>query len=302
MWPRNKKTIVTHSGRFHADDAFAVSAIRMLPDFRCAKLIRTRDVSLFDKGDIVVDVGGTYDATRNHFDHHQTGGAGVRQNGIPYCGFGLFWKHYGEKICGSAEVAQIVDERLVQVVDATDNGMIVSKSTIKGYEEYTLDNMIQSFRASWQEKGTNEDKAFDEASSIAGKILAREIVFAKGKFLAKGKIESIYQNTIDKRLIIMDEYMPFGDVLRKYPEPLFVVFPHSVVGTWGAKAIEIEGLKYNYRRTFPKAWAGKRDNEMAKISGVDDAIFCHNNLFLAAAKSKEGAIKLAQLAIENKDN
>jgi uncharacterized UPF0160 family protein len=40
-----------------------------------------------------------------------------------------------------------------------------------------------------------------------------------------------------------------------------------------------------------------KDEELQKISGVSDATFCHRGLFLAGAKSKEGAIKLAEIAL-----
>jgi len=53
------------------------------------------------------------------------------------------------------------------------------------------------------------------------------------------------------------------------------------------------------RKNFPKLWAGLRDEELQNVTGVPDAIFCHRGLFLAIAKSKEGAIKLAQIAVES---
>jgi uncharacterized UPF0160 family protein len=39
------------------------------------------------------------------------------------------------------------------------------------------------------------------------------------------------------------------------------------------------------------------NEELAQVTGVADAVFCHNKLFMAVAKSKEGAIKLAELAL-----
>ena len=44
-------------------------------------------------------------------------------------------------------------------------------------------------------------------------------------------------------------------------------------------------------------WAGKKDEELQKITGVSDALFAHRKLFMAAAKSKEGALKLAKIAL-----
>ncbi len=46
---------------------------------------------------------------------------------------------------------------------------------------------------------------------------------------------------------------------------------------------------------------GLRDEELQKITGVEDAVFCHKGLFLAVSKSKEGAVKLAELALSYKN-
>ncbi len=58
-------------------------------------MIRTRDLEVINKADIVIDVGGEYNADTGRFDHHQRGGAGERENGIPYSSFGLIWQKYG---------------------------------------------------------------------------------------------------------------------------------------------------------------------------------------------------------------
>src|SRR3989344_2675707 len=90
----SKKLIVVHDGGFHADDVFSVAAL-LLYLSGDAKVVRTRDPRIIESGDFVVDVGGVYDAERNRLDHHQTGGAGARTNGIPYAAFGLVWKKFG---------------------------------------------------------------------------------------------------------------------------------------------------------------------------------------------------------------
>ena len=41
------------------------------------------------------------------------------------------------------------------------------------------------------------------------------------------------------------------------------------------------------------------DIVVAEITGVEDAVFCHNHRFICAAESKEGAIKLAKLALSS---
>ena len=52
-------------------------------------------------------------------------------------------------------------------------------------------------------------------------------------------------------------------------------------------------------RLFSKKWAGQT-NDLAKISGVDDATFCHNSCFFVRAQSRYGVIKLCNLAMKGK--
>ena len=67
------KLIGTHSGSFHCDEALAIAMLRRLPQFEGATVLRSRDNSLLEKCDIVVDVGGVFDAAKLRFDHHQRG-------------------------------------------------------------------------------------------------------------------------------------------------------------------------------------------------------------------------------------
>ncbi|KAK1059246.1 hypothetical protein LTR33_013197 [Friedmanniomyces endolithicus] len=47
--------IGTHNGHFHADEALAVFLLRLLPEYRHASLVRTRDPELLKTCTIVVD-------------------------------------------------------------------------------------------------------------------------------------------------------------------------------------------------------------------------------------------------------
>ena len=53
---------------------------------------------------------------------------------------------------------------------------------------------------------------------------------------------------------------------------------------------------FENRVTFPESWAGLRDEELEKASGIAGAVFCHKNCFLFIAKNKEGALEAARQA------
>ena len=184
------KTIVTHNGNFHADDVFSIAAFKSI--FPSFKLIRTRDLELIAKADIVIDVGGEYDSDTDRFDHHQRGGAGERDNGIPYSSFGLIWQKYGLEIChGNQDVANAVDKGLVSTIDAIDCGHVEGI-----YKGISLSQTIGMFNPTWQED-RHFDTCFDEAVDFASTILARFIASANGGISAKEIVAKAIDNAED---------------------------------------------------------------------------------------------------------
>lgn len=193
----------------------------------------------------------------------------------------------------------MVDARLVQSIDANDNGYSLTKTYIEGADPYLFDDFVYSFYPTWQESSASLDTTFLDLVEIARALLKREIKIAKAKEEAMIKVNSVYAETKDKRLIILDRFWPWKDVLIQYPEPLFVVYPVPDAPAWHVRAVPAgSGRVFKNRKDFPRAWAGKREGELAKVSGISDAIFCHNKLFLSVARSKEGAIALAKKALE----
>ena len=84
------KLIGTHNGTFHCDEALAVFLLRKTKAYNGAgdmiiglfrrfthttltltELVRSRNPSILEKCDIVVDVGAVYDERIQRFDHHQ---------------------------------------------------------------------------------------------------------------------------------------------------------------------------------------------------------------------------------------
>lgn len=289
-------TIVTHDGTFHTDEVFACATLSLFYKDREVEITRSRDETTIATSEIVVDVGGDYNAQQGRFDHHQKGGAGTRDNGIPYASFGLVWKTYGTDLCQNEKVAKIIDEQLIQAIDAHDNGY---GENIRSLEPrpYVVGDIISSFRPTWREDKEN-DEAFMEALNLATSILERMIIQTTAYFQAVEYIESAYQQTTDKRVIeLAEEYPGWQEILRKYPEPLYIVYQRSN-GSWGLRGVRISEDSFVLRKPLPESWAGLRDQELQIVTGVSDAVFCHNNRFLVVAKSKDGIVQLLKQALE----
>lgn len=284
-------TIATHSGNFHADDVFSIAALKqVIPSFN---LIRTRDKALIADADIVVDVGGEYDAETGRFDHHQRGGAGERENGIPYSSFGLIWKKYGVEICqGNHEVANSVDAGLVSTIDAIDCGHVEGVS--KGI---SLSQTISMFNPTWQED-SHFDSCFDEAVDFAARVLTRFIASANGGISAKSIVAEAIENAEDPRVIVLHQYTPWKRTVHALSkEALYMVYP-SDTGQWRIQAVPVELGSFEDRKSLPALWAGLSDQALKDVTGIDDAMFCHNGLFIAGAESFESVMKMAAMALE----
>ncbi len=131
-----RPSLVTHSGTFHLDDAFAYAVLRLALGLGEADknhaLVRARDEAVVARADIAWDVGAVHDPAAGRFDHHQRG-APVREDGLPYSAAGLVWRRHGEAavpalLAPSGDghlapaVASAIDREVVRRIDGIDNG------------------------------------------------------------------------------------------------------------------------------------------------------------------------------------
>jgi uncharacterized UPF0160 family protein len=288
------QTVIVHSGNFHPDDVFAVATLQLHLGKENVEVIRTRDDEVIQKGDWVVDVGGVFDAVAQRFDHHQNG-APVRENGIPYAAFGLIWRHLGESVAGSKEIADSIEERIAQQIDAGDNG--VSLYTLNEYDvsPYELYNVLGTFRPVWG-SGTTDDEAFLNAVDFARELLVRTIAHAKAGEEMKQLVQTGYENASEKDILVYENSVSRNSFIE-FSDVQVVVHPsESEEHRWKAVVIPKGYGTFENRVTFPESWAGLRDEELAVVSGIPDAVFCHKNCFLFISKTKESALTAARQA------
>lgn len=294
------KTIVTHSGSFHTDDIFAVATIQLAFPKEEFTVVRTRDEEKISHADIVVDVGGIHNPSTFRFDHHQTGAAGYRENGIPYASFGLVWKEFGEGICGSKEVAEMIDQKLVQPVDAMDNGVVISTPTYPGVFQYSINSFLMSYKKENEIKEEELYKTFIELVGVTKALLEREIQNEKIASELRQRVRDLYNVSERKDVLILDTSIGrhiWKKVSDEFPELLYVVSLDVSGDKWKADAVPVTNDSFDCRKRFPASWAGKLGTELAEVTGVPGSIFCHNARFLAVAKTKEDILALIELAL-----
>jgi len=271
-------TIVTHSGSFHADDVFSIAAFQMLLGIENTTFNRTRDEAVIAAADYVVDVGGVYNHVTKRYDHHQPG-APVRENGIPYAGFGLMWRHYGQEITGSTDTANYIEEHLCQPIDAGDNGVTLYELNDYQVKPFELYNFVSLYNPPW---GSTEsrDEQFIKAAERQNQLIA-----------------AVYEAASDKTLLEFTVPVSMMAVVQ-YPDVHVIVCPDDPAtnDNWTATCVRKDFNTFASRVSFPESWAGLRSAELAAQSGLADAVFCHKARFLFVGGSKQSALAAAQQA------
>ncbi|GGX92850.1 MYG1 family protein [Massilia dura] len=308
--------IVTHSGKFHADDAWAVAVLNVL--FPDNELVRTRDPAIVEAADFAVDVGGIWDPATGRFDHHQKGFSGARPTGVPYASAGLVWREYGARCVAALaathigcdlphdtarEIAYAIDADIVQYLDLSDVG--AAKNAPGGYG---LSAVISGYNPNWLDEqrlgyGDPADEyrltQFRRAMGILTDILVNAVKYRVGALLAVEQVRDSEVLEGGKLLFLRNSALPWTQVVRKeMPKVLFVISHSLSEDRYMLHTIPVSAESFTARADLPAPWAGLRDAELAAVTGVPDAAFCHNGRFIAAAKSYEGAHAMALQALQ----
>lgn len=308
-------TLTTHSGKFHCDEVFGYAVLCLALGLSCPgqdhRLVRTRQPERIEVGDIVFDVGGIFDPTANRFDHHQIG-APQRADGTPYSAAGLLWQVYGERAVAAllpaqdvsgfaSKIAAELDEGLVKRLDEIDNGVSMSGPVQRN--SLDLAALVGDFNPSWDSPSATGldagDEAFLRAAALARQVLALKVEGVRAKLRAESLVMAAYEGAADQRLLVLDTGMPWKNVVFKQALPVLLCVSPASNGNWMIDTVPPEPGSFAQRLPFPEAWAGLQGNDLAKVCGVDDAVFVHVRRFVGAARTREGAIAMARQILEH---
>jgi uncharacterized UPF0160 family protein len=100
-------------------------------------------------------------------------------------------------------------------------------------------------------------------------------------------------------LYLRNSALPWSSVVRKeMPKVLFVISHNIGEQRYMLHTVPATADTFEARADLPASWAGLRDADLAAVTGVADAGFCHNGRFIAAAKSYEGIYAMALQALK----
>jgi len=334
----SSKIIGTHSGSFQADEAMGVWMLRQTPDYRNAKVVRSRDPEVLKDLDIVIDVGGVYDHSIRRYDHHQRGydekftpKKAEEERCTKLSASGLVYRHYGKDVIRSYYPSlsdDFVDlsydkiyNTLLEALDAIDTGVeMVPEGVTTLYKDSTgLASRVGRLNVRWNEiddaTGTrpDENERFEEASFLCGQdflsVMSRVV---ESDIPARGLVEKALTRRLDVdssgEIVCFEKGgLPWRnhlyDLEKKHRvDPLikFVLYTDSA-GMWRVQAVTVEGRAFQNRLSLPKEWRGVRDADLAKIAGIEGCTFCHAAGFIGGNKSREGALAMAREALKRQE-
>lgn len=316
--------VVKHEGLSHADDVCAVAMISAV-EGKDVYVLRTRDrkvleEALQDGGTFVLDVGGEFNPDLLNFDHHF--------KPVPTNGDGEVLSSFG-MVCDYLKVERC---DFVRHVDAVDNGSrdhdcpqwwpILPTDRDKPSVAWVVHNSApahvdgspvtkEEFDQRFADMANHMAQLFSWDGSVVGpSILQNPAEWVKqwclwianneeAKKASVVRVESALEGK-EGALLVLDQFEGGAfDVVAALPEshPIrFLVFPGT--SGWMVQQVAVAPGSFQGRKQLPEAWAGLRDEAFQDATGVSDGIFCHPGRFVCGAKSREGAVRLAQMAVE----
>lgn len=269
---------ITHGGIFHADEVFATALMRMInPNFKVQRVFNVPN-----NADVLV-----YDIGRGKYDHHEKDeDKERRENGIPYASFGKLWRDIAPEIFGD-DIYKAVDASLVQGIDAVDNGVKDTHNEIS--------SLIHDFNPMWNETWTTPEVQFQKSVELAYQILWRKIQGAMSVLEAKDKVQKALDSRVgDKKIMVLNEYVPYYDYINEEKELLYVVYP-SIRGGWNVQTVPTTPGGRIAKMDVPEIWKGYDMKVQLKETyhynaPLDGMTFCHSSGFVTAFETKDQAI------------
>jgi uncharacterized UPF0160 family protein len=188
------------------------------------------------------------------------------------------------------------DASFVLPIDLTDNGALSPTGPLAGL---TLPTLLETLKPAFDDTDPEaDDRAFHAALAIARSFVEAAISRSAAKLRAEGLVQRAIVAAGQGRILELPMGMPFRPAIIKAgaDQLLFVVHPRDK--DWCLTTIRRGDEGFEVRADLPAAWAGLTNGDLEAACGVAGASFCHNGRFIAAAKTRDAALAMAELAVK----
>lgn len=273
--------------------------------------------------DVIVDVGAKYDPPTGRFDHHhkEFDETFSPQHHTKLSSAGLVYKHFGreflpilaEKTDLDAKDVELLYlkcyEKYIECIDAIDNGISAYPSDIK--PKYRFGANITSIvdRLNPINDDENHQTQFEKAMELIGSDFQRMVYKLVHKWLpARQVVQSCLEKCHDYdqqgRIMVLHACIPWKEHVLDMENEIgvrvyFVLFQDTHNLNWMVQAVPASReSEFSIRLSLPEKWCGVRDDELDKISGIENCIFVHAGGFIGANRTFEGALEMAKTALD----
>ncbi|MCK5787794.1 MAG: MYG1 family protein [Chlamydiia bacterium] len=289
------RSVGVHSGRFHADEVFAVSLLLFCNLVDSDKIYRTRDREVLDKCEFVCDVGHVFDEDLKRFDHHQLSYKGKRSSA------GLVLDFLENKQYISSDLANHIRGSFLDGVDAEDTGY---SKLPAGFASISI--VLGSF---YFKKHDSSDKniynQFMDAVDFAKGFLDRiALKYEYTMQYALPRLERACSECKNHTIILEEEFDWRNALFRimresKYKDiGIYFVISKDKKNHWSIKCVPRTLGSFECCVNFPESWAGLDGEELSRVSGIEGAVFCHKKLFISVWESKESALDAVKASLK----
>lgn len=283
------KKVCVHDGVFHLDEVTAVAMLKLIFD---VELTRSREPAVWALNDLLVDVGGEFNAATGRFDHHQRGfqdtmrSLGKGPFDTKLSSAGLVYAHFGPQIIAACltklnsagqniapqlseqEVRKVflrVYAKFIEPIDANDNGIARYDGQLpppkfdNGY--IGLPAMISLFNAD-DVIGCAQKNQFSEAVDFVGDFFEKIVYDVVTKWLpaetavTKAATEAIAQK---RPYMLMDEFYPVQEYVEAVPgneSLLYVITQDKGKNQFVVKCLNKKGDQFTSRKPLCEPWRG----------------------------------------------
>jgi uncharacterized UPF0160 family protein len=315
------KKIGTHDGTFHCDEVVAYYMLKLTNEWKDAELIRTRDQTILDTLDCLIDVGSVYEPSKHRYDHHQRGFFQTldENHKIKLSTAGLIYKHFGrEIICNilglqpdSPNINVIfnwVYTNFIESIDGIDNGIAQTDAQPRYRVSTDLSSRVRYLNPAWNDTKADIEAQFKKATEVAGTEFVERVNFCGKHWLpAREIVQQAMQTRQTYRpegdVLLLHQACPWTSHLFEIEEELnikgqvkYVLFTDQQK-QWRIQSVPLDEASFENRAPLPEPWRGKRDADLSAISGIPDCVFVHHNGFIGGNKTFEGVLQMAKISI-----
>ncbi|KAJ8711903.1 hypothetical protein PYW08_008857 [Mythimna loreyi] len=324
--------IGTHDGVFHCDEVLACYMLKLLPQYKDAVIVRTRDTAKLNECDIVVDVGAVFDHEKKRYDHHQREFNETLSSLRPELGdkfkiklssAGLVYTYYGEEVIKQlvpknaslnptdlTVIYKKVYQNFIEEIDAIDNGVPIASEEPRYKIRTNLSSRVARLNPEWNSKQiVNLDEIFEKAMALVSEEFKYSInYFISVWFPAREYVRSSLDNRFEihksGQILEFTERFPWKEHLFDLEEEMnigheikYVLF-NDKPNSWRVQAVPVNPTSFLTRKPLHKSWWGVRDEVLSEVAGIEGCIFCHSTGFIGGNTSREGALKMAVNSLE----